>query len=229
MKNAQLFQQRSHHSEREFIRHLTELAKKSYSLEDNFHLTNHLSYFLFNVAEKISMSRTYPLSTIDIMETLFTEEVRFAKEAVRQIEDYLMSPIDPRDSFVLAESVIAANYQLTIAEHEQEKWIQLIHSLLTQISFHLKLPRAHLFSKAPRLMRHMKFLALHILKEKQRQETSDNELYFYVSKRYVQEFSAANQIRVFVTETYDVDLSNDEISYLVLHFRALKKADSSPL
>ncbi|WP_367377779.1 PRD domain-containing protein [Enterococcus gilvus] len=226
MKNAQLSTQRSNASDRQFIRRLADLAKRNYALTDNFYLANNLSYFLFNAAESIPMPHIFPISTIEIMENLFKSEVAFAKKAVEEIEDYLQQPLKKTDSFVLTEAVIAANYQLNINEHEQEKFLQLIHSLLTQIIFHVQIPRADLFLKAPRLMRHLKFLALHILKEKQEAEASDNDLYFYVSERYTHEFHAANQIRVFVTETYDFDLSNDEISYLILHFRVLRKLEA---
>ena len=72
-------------------------------------------------------------------------------------------------------------------------------------------------------MRHIKFLALRILKEKHDSVESNNDLYFYVMKNYSKEFYAAHQIRVFITENFDFDLSNDEISYLTMHFREFKR------
>lgn len=208
-------------SDRQLIASLIELATQKYTLADNFLLTNNLSYFLFNATENIPMTYTYPLTSIEIMENLFKTEVDFSKEAARRIEEYIQRPLKKTDYLVLAEAVIAANYQLNINAHEQEKFIQLIHCLLSQITANLQLPRSYLFVEAARLVRHLKFLSLRILKNKYDTADSDNDLYFYVAEHYSKEFHTANQMRVFITENFDFDLSNDEISYLAMHFREL--------
>lgn len=223
MNNTQLSAQRSTSAERQLVLFLVKLAKEKYMITDNFYLNNNLSYFLFNAAEMIPMTTAYSISSIEIMEYLFKSEIDFAKEAVQYIEEHLQHSLRKSDYLVLAESVIAANYQLNINDHEQERYLQLIHYLITQIAFYVNLPRTLLLSGTPRLMRHIKFLALRILKEKHDSIESNNDLYFYVMKNYSKEFYAANQIRVFITENFDFDLSNDEISYLTMHFREFKR------
>lgn len=223
MNPIQLMEQSATTSDRQLVRSLVTLAKQKYVLKENFYLTNNLSYFLFNACEKIPMTYVYPVSSIEIMEKLFKTEVDFSKEAILYIEKYLNRPLKENDYLVLAESVIAANYQLDINKHEQEKFIHLIHCLLTQIAFCVSLPRTHLFTEEPRLMRHIKFLTLRILKGELDFSESNNELYFYVIEHHSREFHSANQIRVFITENFDFDLSNDEISYLALHFRELRR------
>lgn len=218
--------QSSRHSsdiDRQLVLSLTKLAKQKYALADNFYLTNNLSYFLFNVLEDISMTYAYPLTSIEIMENLFQAEVAFSKEAARQIEMYIQKPLKKNDYLALTEAIIAANYQLNINAHEQETVIQLIHCLLAQITTNLQLTRSYLFMKAPRLVRHIKFLSLRILKNKFDTTDSNNDLYFYVIEHYQKEFHTANQMRIFITENFDFDLSNDEISYLAMHFRELKR------
>lgn len=223
MNNTQSASQRSAVSDRQLILALIKLAKQKYTLADNFYLTNNLSYFLFNATENIPMTFIYPVSTIEIMESLFKAEVDFAKESIQQIEEHIQRPLKKTDYLVLAEAVIAANYQLNINAHEQEKFIQLIHSLLSQITSNLQLPRPYLFVEGARLVRHIKFLALRILKNAYDTEDSNNDLYFYIVEHYSKEFHAANRMRVFITENFDFDLSNDEISYLAMHFRELRK------
>lgn len=223
MTHHSLSRQNSPISEHQFALSLAELAKSNYGLADNFYLTNALSYFLFNAIENIPMTYVYPVSSIEIMEHLFESEVRFAKEAVKRIETYLQHPLKATDYLSLTESMIAANYQLDVSTHEEEEYLNLIHCLLTQMTYHLKLPRIYLFTEGGRLLRHIKFLALRILKKQAEPAEANNELYFYVKDRYLTEFHTANQMRVFVTESFDFDLSNDEISYLALYFHQIRK------
>ncbi|MDT2524565.1 PRD domain-containing protein [Enterococcus raffinosus] len=210
-------------SDRQLVLNLVHLAKYKYLLADNFYLINNLSYFVFNAVEKNALTNSYSFSTVEIMSSLFKTEITFAKEAIRYMEDYLHHPLATTDYLVLAELVIAANCQLNVNSHEQENYLQLIHSLTTRIAFHVNLSRSSLFAEAPRLMRHIKYLALRIIKEKFDSLDSDNELYFYVMKNYPRDFYTANHLRAFITENFDFDLSNDEISYLVLHFHRLNR------
>ena len=223
MSNIEATSSYSALSDRQFVISLVELATQKYTLADNFLLTNNLSYFLFNATESIPMTYAYPLTTIEIMENLFKSEVDFSKEVAGLIVEHIQRPLKKLDYLFLAEAVIAANYQLDINVHEQEKYIQLIHCLLSQITVDLQLPRPYLFMDAARLVRHIKFLALRILQNQYDTEETNNDLYFYIVEHYSKEFHTANKMRVFITENFDFDLSNDEISYLAIHFRELRR------
>ncbi|MGG5331532.1 PRD domain-containing protein [Enterococcus sp. AZ163] len=206
--------------EKEIINRLINLAETKYSLKVNSCLPSMLGQFLHEVNQNRQVFMKYHQDYIIVIRSLFTQESLFATEAIQLIQSMNeFFKVKHYEFILLSEIMICSGWDLNITRNEQEEFIELLLFLLKSISFNAGIPLEYLLKQKGGLTNHLKFLAYRVLKKEIEKETSDDAIYFYIKENYNQLFSFTNRIRRHITEKYDVDLSNNEVSYLSLQIQ----------
>lgn len=197
--------------ERKLIAAIAHFGRKNYYLRNNL-LEHELSFFLHKI---IGNRYAYPVTYQETMLNIFKDEMLLARELARMLNMQTGYYLTDDELFFLMEILIKSNWQLVGIEDGPEKFYTLIADLAELVMQDAKIERA-VFYAENHLLNHLKFLAYKILKEALNQEPSDDELYFYMKTHYELAFAMANKMRVFVTERFDFDLSNNDITFLTL-------------
>ncbi|MEO1770514.1 PRD domain-containing protein [Candidatus Enterococcus ferrettii] len=206
--------------EKEIINTLIDLAETKYSLKVNSCLPSMLGQFLYEVSQNRQLFTDYQQDYIMVLRSLFTQEVLFVAEAIQFIQSADTNlKVKHDDLIFLSEIMICSGWDLNITRNEQEAFVELLLFLLKSISFNAGIPLEYLLKQKGGLTNHLKFLAYRVLKKEVEKETSDDAIYFYIKENYNQLFNFTNRIRRHITEKYDVDLSNNEVSYLSLQIQ----------
>lgn len=74
-----------------------------------------------------------------------------------------------------------------------------------------------------RLLTHLKFFAKRLIKKEQ-VENKDNELIHLIKIQYEKAYNCAIKIKIFIKDTYDYNITEDEILYLTLHISRVVSA-----
>ena len=209
--------------EKVLILECIDLAKKKYLINENRYLVNEFSFFLFNVKENIPNHRNYSVSYEAAIETFFKEEYLCAEEVSLRIESKLGRLLNKQEKIYLAEVFISSNYNLSKHKNEQEEFINLVNTVMEKLKFKQEVLSLSQNKSYVRFLHHIKYLVLRILNKEVDTSKSDDEIYFYMKRKYPNSFTIANQVRVYITEKYDFVLSNNETSSLTLHFEKLTK------
>ncbi|MBL1228393.1 PRD domain-containing protein [Enterococcus sp. BWB1-3] len=196
------------------IERLVTLYEKKYLLHRSDILKRELCAYTYYKADNHFQ---FPEPYLKTIRLLFNEEYLFTKEAFAEINLISECSLANHDFLRLLETVLRTNWQYSNQPENILSFIELIHSLLEIISCRLKVSTQFFESSRTSFLHHIKFLALKIQQKEIDYSTSDNDLYFFLEENHREAFSIAENIRKFITETYDFDLSNNDITYLVLH------------
>lgn len=200
--------------ERKLMAAVTRYGRKNYYLRN--HLMEHeLSLFLRKIAGN---HYTYPPAYQEMILVAFKDELLFAKEIARMLKIQTGYSVTDDELFYLMEILIKSNWNLIGIDDGPEQFYILIDDLAELVVQAAEIDKSDLYAEH-HLLNHLKFLADKILKQTVDYESSDDELYFYIKNHYESAFAAANEIRVFVTEKFDFDLSNNEITFLALQIQ----------
>lgn len=199
------------------IAELVNLAHDVYLLRKSEHLKQVLTNY---VLEDNSRSE-YFLNSKDknMVILVFKDEYLFAKEATARV-NCLRKRLNKSETEGLFGLIIEVNYHLLGNYEKTNKFIQLIKDLFLKISTLLAKRLDELLKNQP-LITHLKFLAVRILKKERDPVAHEPAIYEHIKKTYRKSFESAENIRLFISETYSFQLSKNEMSYLALHLNKL--------
>lgn len=195
------------------IEHLVDLYSNKYLLRRHEWLRNTLFAYLYSGGQHWQS----PTIQMKIVRLFFKEEYLFSREAFVQLGLVTEKERTELDFQRLLEMTICTHWGLCTQPSEVATFMALIDSLLQIISCHLHVSEQFFETHRTSFLHHVKFLAFRILKKEKDYRSSDDELYFLVKELHPEAFKITHTLRKFITETYDFDLSNNEVTYLCLH------------
>ncbi|MDH6364989.1 hypothetical protein M2139_001990 [Enterococcus sp. PF1-24] len=160
----------------------------------------------------------------EILENFFNAEKNHTNKVVKELDLHL-TDIQLRQ---LTEIIICENYPV-LATQQVELLFSLLYKLTRKIAWYTGLQQSDFYQKYPNFTHHIKFLAIRIITSQIDKSAiaSDPDIYFHMQKKYPNSFKFAQDLRRFITEKYNFDCSNSEISFLTLHLEQVKKAPAT--
>lgn len=204
-------------TQKKLLKRLDNLARNKYMLRKNDDLLSKLALVISHLKCEPNLNHSSSLDNQFIIRKIFPEEALFVTEAQNLISQQLELSVSKETGLQLVELVICSNYQLSVGKQEFQALITLIMTLVSAIASQLAVPSRCLILTNQRFINHLKFLAIRILKKESDSLKADTDIYGYIKAKYPTSFEIANAAGAFIAETYQFDLSTNELCYLALH------------
>lgn len=207
----------------QLLGYLLLLSKEKYLLHLDEAFPKEFTYFFDNLKAGISNTRIYDEEYLELLHYLFHEESLFAEEIIELLKTIYGYQPGTDDLVTLTEMIICSEWQLSFYQHEQEEFTELYSILMKNMTFRLGLTVKDFYIQHRSFLTHLKFLAYRVVTKQRSTEVTEDDVYFFTKNKYTHSFNLANHLRQFITEHYDFDLSNDEITFLTMHIQQIAK------
>ena len=104
------------------------------------------------------------------------------------------------------------------------RMMEVVRDILSIIRFHYKLDFAEESINYMRLVTHLQYFVVRILKNTD-YISNETELNQQIRKLYPEAYRCVNKIRIYVRDTFEKELSDDEESYLMLHIQRVTQRE----
>lgn len=153
----------------------------------------------------------------------YPEEYRLSKKVVQLLEDEL--EVELNDDEVSSIALHIINAQLGGKNvGEGIKYIRIVDDILQIICYQAQIKPSDENIDYQRLVLHVKFFVQRIRKNK----TIDpcDEMYSLVVNNYPKANEIVEKVKDFVEQKYDCKVSNEEVTYLIMHVERLLKSNN---
>ncbi|KAF1299594.1 PTS sugar transporter [Enterococcus sp. JM4C] len=126
-----------------------------------------------------------------------------------------------------AVSIALHFINLQTKENEDDNMVRMmeaVRNILSIIKYHFKLEFEEESINYARLVTHLQYFIIRMFKN-EGYTSKETELNKQIRKLYPEAFSCVNKIRIYVRDTFEKELSDEEESYLMLHIQRVTKRE----
>lgn len=182
----------------------------------------------FNLMDHINFAVERYHKNINITNRVFWEiksyystEFIVGEFAVEKINKTLNIELPIEEAANIAFHIINANGQ-NIDNKNAMKQAKLVGSIVNLVKYTLKLDTKSESIHYTRFITHVKFFVERFFADKML-EADDDILYKQIETSYPEAMKGAIIIKNYISQTYDKEISNDELTYLAVHIHRLMK------
>lgn len=176
-------------------------------------LTDHISF----IKERLDQGFSPKNSLKWEISQYYPKEYKIGKKAVEMLEDEFDISINDDESASIALHIV--NAELNSDIHESIEGLHLIDRIMQILKYQLQLTEDINDFDYQRLIIHVKFFVKRILS--QSQVVQEEPLFEVVRKQYPDAYSISEKIRQYVEKKLNRSVSNNEITYLIIHIQRL--------
>lgn len=177
-------------------------------------LTDHINF----VKERLQKGLLPKNSLKWEIKQYYPKEYQVGMKIVELLEDEFDHSLNEDEAASIALHIVNAELD-TESLHESMDAIHLMDQVMQILKYQGKINEAMDDLNYQRLITHVKFFVQRVLANKQLKE--DNPLFNMVRKNYPEAYSIAEKIRAFVESKINHPVSNDEITYLMIHIERI--------
>lgn len=198
----------------EVTEEIISLAKRTLKtkLNENIYLTltDHISFAVDRIRNQIRV--TNPL--IWEIKRFYMEEYNIGLKALDIIEKRLGIRFPQDEAASIAIHIVDA--ELNEEMSQVVNMIKIIHDSLNIIKYHFRIELQEESLEYQRLVTHLKFFAQRIIGSENSSAIEDN-LFEIIRQQYVQAYECAMKIKKYAMEQYNFQISEPELTYLIVH------------
>ncbi len=173
-------------------------------------LTDHISY----VDERAKKGLLPKNSLKWEIRQYYPKEYKCSLKIVELLEEELECKLNEDEAASIALHIINAELD-NESMHDSMQTVQLMDQVMQIIRYQGRIREKDNDLNVQRLITHVKFFVQRVITGKQLQET--NPLYAIVQKNYPDAYSLAEKVRQFVEKKLNYSVSDDEVTYLIIH------------
>lgn len=143
--------------------------------------------------------------------------------AVDLMEKATGIPCPPEEAVSIALHFINLQNQGSEAD-SMMKMMEAVRNILSIIKYHYKLDFEEDSINYIRLVTHLQYFIVRMFRD-EIFSSNETELNRQIRKLYPEAYSCVNKIRVYVRDTFEKELSEDEEAYLMLHIQRVTKRE----
>lgn len=103
---------------------------------------------------------------------------------------------------------------------------KIMYDILSIVKKHFKVEYDEESLRYFRFITHLKFFAQRLIKDRDVTST-DNNLYAMVKEQYQEAFACVERIKIYISKTYNHEITKDEMLYLTIHIERVVTEDPS--
>lgn len=148
----------------------------------------------------------------------YKKEYEIALNALKLIEKRLKVSFEEDEAAHIALHIV--NAELSVEMQEVVEITNMIEGILNVIKYHFKITFDEDSLNYYRLVTHLKFFAERILTSKGSDE-QDDYLFNLLKDKYNEAYECVSRIKTFIEKTYDFTISNEEMTFLIVHVQRI--------
>lgn len=183
-------------------------------LNENIYLTltDHISFAISRHEQGLDIKNPMAWE----IKRFYKEEFLIGVKALQVIKDKLEVDLLQDEAASIALHIV--NSQLNENMTNIIDITNIIHEILNIIKYHFKIEFNEESLNYHRLITHLKFFAQRMLNDKS-PRSDDDYLYNIVKNKYYGANNCAERIKNYVKKTYDFTITNEEMTYLIVHIQ----------
>lgn len=203
----------------EIINYAEEKLDKKLNENIYLTLTDHVNFAL--TRHKQGLDITNPLSWE--IKRFYKQEYSIGLKALEIIKEKLDVELITDEAASIALHIV--NAQLNEDMPNVVNITNIIQEILNIIKYHFKIDFDEESFNYQRLITHLKFFAQRMLNDKL-PKNNDDYLYNIVKNKYCDAYKCAERIKSHIKKTYDCTITNEEMTYLIVHIQRVVSRDS---
>ncbi len=192
-------------------------SKLSSSLNPNlpFILADHINFAV--IRKKKNINITFPIY-YDLMQ-LYPQEAKVAEYALNIIKDELSVNLDAQEKSGIIMNLINAKLNVTSEDDiQKDAWVQKLVSIIEN-SIHIKIEKDSF--NYSRFVTHITYLYSRLKEGTQSINSNNKEMYENIVDKYPEINMCVEKFAKYLKNQENIELSNEEKLYLVLHINRL--------
>ncbi|KZL89226.1 BglG family transcription antiterminator LicT [Clostridium magnum] len=193
------------------------LGKK---LNENIYLTltDHINFALTRYKDGINIKNPMLWE----IKRFYKQEYSIGVKALEIIRDKLEVSLEEDEAASIALHIV--NSQLNVNMPDVVNITNIIQEILSIIKYHFRIELDEESLSYHRLITHLKFFAQRMLNHTA-SKNDDDYLYDIVREKYSDAYDCADRIKKFIKKTYQFTITNDEMTYLIVHIQRVISRD----
>lgn len=94
---------------------------------------------------------------------------------------------------------------------------EMVNNILNIVKYHFKIEMDENSVNYERFLTHLRFFSIRFIRKEKQAESNDQFLYEQVKQKYQAASQCSQKVRIYLENTYNWVISNDEVVYLTLH------------
>lgn len=198
---------------------IIEFAQKALDVRLNDRIYITLSDHICFVAERVQKGILPQNSLKWEIKQYYQKEFKISEVIRKMLEEELECVLNDDETASIALHLVNAELE-NESIHDSMISIQLMDQIMQIIRYHTDLVESEGDLNYQRMITHIKFFVQRVLAKHQLNE--ENPLYKMVQNSYPEEFIIAQKIRNFVEQKIKHSISDDEVTYLVIHIARIR-------
>lgn len=189
-------------------------------LNENIYLTltDHISFALTRHKQGLSIKNPMLWE----IKRFYKQEYSIGVKALDIIKDKLGVSLGEDEAASIALHIV--NAQLNVDMPNVMDITNIIQGILSIIKYHFKINLDEDSLNFHRLVTHLKFFAQRMLNDKPT-KGDDDDLYNIVKGKYADAYNCAERVKNYIKKTYDFIITNEEMTYLIVHIQRVVSRD----
>lgn len=202
----------------EIINYAQEKLRKKLNESIYISLSDHIHYVIQRYKKNELITNTFVWD----IKRFYNDEYCVAKHAVELINKKFQIELNEDEAGFIAFHFINTANNMTEAV-DINKLTNLIHQIVSIVSFNLKFPIDTEDVNGYRFINHVKYFAQRILEKNinPKTDSSDDELYELVKNKYRQSFAIMLKIQDFLQKKYQQSMTKNDQLYFMIHIHRL--------
>ena len=203
----------------EIVKYAEEHLDKKLNENIYLTLTDHISFALARHEKGLDMKNPMAWE----IKRFYKQEYSIAIKALEIIKEKLQVDLPQDEAASIALHIV--NAQLNIDMNNVIDITNIIQGILSTIKYHFGIGLDEDSLNYHRLITHLKFFAQRMLNDKL-PKSDDDYLYHIVKEKYSDAYNCAERIKIYIKKTYEFTITNEEMTYLIVHIQRVVNRDS---
>lgn len=199
----------------EIINYAKKVLKKPLNQNIYLTLTDHINFAI----ERFHQNMLFPTPLLREVKSFYREEYLIGEYGIALIEKKLGIRLPVSEAASMALHVVNAEYNT--AMRDTVNITQLIQQVVEIVSEYFQITIDERSLDYERFVTHLKFLAQRIYTK----ELLDSEapgFSYMIAKMYPAEYICSQKIQYFIKETYNHNVTEEEVAYLAVHIKRMR-------